>query len=425
MEGESRRARRARRARRPEPAELPWFRLPPPPGADDDAPVLVLGAGLGGCALARALAGRGRRSVLIERGPDVAAGASGNPAAVAKPFVTRAPSEAETFHLEAFRTLRRQLDEGDDDADGTGSAGIGRRAGFRPCGALQLTERPYPPRDPYRVVDADEASALAATALRSGGVAFDGAGWLDPAALCRALADSSLVERLVDADVVGIERGADDHWHVRIRDGRRRHAPLLVLATGNAIARTPWTETFPSMPARGQISRFRLRPGSTPPTCVVSGRHYVIPDGETLYVGATFERGEEDHAVRETDHAANRAGLAVLLPDARVHDEPISGHAGVRATTPDRLPLVGPVPDGKACRRAYANLGDGHPPARYPPLPTLPGLATLGGFGSRGVVTAPLCAELLADWITGGRDLQRWMPLVSPVRFTLRALRRS
>ena len=411
---ERRGARRARRRHWPDdPAELPWFRLPAPPDPAGADPVLVVGAGLGGCALVRALARRGRRSLLIDRGADLARGASGNPAAVVKPFVSRAPSAAEAFHLEAFTALERGLGEDE----------LHRRAGFAACGALQLTERPYPARAPYRVVDVAEAAGLAGTRLPSGGLFFERAGRLDPAALCRALADASLVERAVSAEIHEPVRDADGGWEVRARDGRRWRAPTLVLATGADLAATPWTRELPIVPARGQISRFRT--GGDAPRCVVTGRHYVIPDGDTLLVGATFGRGDTDPAVRAADHAANRDGLAALLPGLAFDPAPLAGYAGVRATTPDRLPLVGPVPDLAACRRVYADLGDGRPATRYPPLPTVAGLAALGGFGSRGAVTALFCAELVADWLVGGDTLQGWMPLLSSARFAVRDLRRS
>jgi tRNA 5-methylaminomethyl-2-thiouridine biosynthesis bifunctional protein len=54
----------------------------------------------------------------------------------------------------------------------------------------------------------------------------------------------------------------------------------------------------------------------------------------------------------------------------------VSGRASLRATLPDRLPLVGTV--------------DGHP-----------GLYVAAGYASRGVVWAGLLGEALADLMTG------------------------
>ena len=197
-----------------------------------------------------------------------------------------------------------------------------------------------------------------------------------------------------------------------------------MLASGASLGSTPWTDELPVFPARGQITRFALATGCRAPRRVVTGRHYAIPDGDTVYVGATFDRGITDAAPRASDDAANRTALAELLPDVTVRSRALSGHAGVRATTPDRMPLIGPVPDAGAGRHRHAELSRGLPPTRYPPPPCVPGLAVLGGFGSRGIVAAPFAASLLADWLCGGERLQPWAPLVHPARFAIRALRR-
>jgi len=407
--------------------------------------VLVLGAGLAGCSLARALGRRGRRVVVVERGTGPGSGASGNPAGLAKPYVTREPTAASDYLAAAHAHLIALL----------GTAGLAEAAGYRPVGALQLTGKAWAPRADYRVLDVDTASDEAGTRLSGGALAFDAGGWLNPGALCRALlADAgATVELATGAEIVEIARIAGDAttdgrggrggrgdqdarrgpdgdagrpaWVLTARDGRCWHGPALVLSSGPALTATPWTAELPLEPARGQISRFALAGESSLSGRVVAGRRYAIPDGRTLWVGATFEAGDDDGGVRASDHVANRAALASVLPDVRVGAEPLSGHAGVRATTPDRMPMVGPAPDLPACRVAYADIARGSPADGFPPQPTVPGLATLGGFGARGIVAAPFAAELLADWFCGGSRLQAWAPSLLPVRFAIRALRRG
>ncbi|EEE6311085.1 bifunctional tRNA (5-methylaminomethyl-2-thiouridine)(34)-methyltransferase MnmD/FAD-dependent 5-carboxymethylaminomethyl-2-thiouridine(34) oxidoreductase MnmC, partial [Salmonella enterica subsp. enterica serovar Enteritidis] len=67
---------------------------------------------------------------------------------------------------------------------------------------------------------------------------------------------------------------------------------------------------------------------------------------------------------------------------------------GVRCATRDHLPMVGNVPDYHATLTHYADLADNKTSAA--PAPVYPGLFVLGALGSRGLCSAPLCAEILA-----------------------------
>ena len=140
--------------------------------------------------------------------------------------------------------------------------------------------------------------------------------------------------------------------------------------------------------------------------------------------GATFERDSLDASVRADDDASNRAGLASMLPQLQIKDA-IDAFAGVRATTPDRLPLVGPLSDASACNDIYADLHHGRKLSDYPALPIQPGIFVLGGLGSRGIVTAPFTAHLLADYMAGGKRIAEWTSLINPARFQIRRLKRQ
>jgi len=111
--------------------------------------------------------------------------------------------------------------------------------------------------------------------------------------------------------------------------------------------------------------------------------------------------------VRLADHRHNLARAAQLgmcRPDMATRDPlALAGRVGWRATTPDRLPLVGPPVDRTAfgaARQSGRPRLDGlrHVPrcqdARH-------GLFVYSGLGSRGITSAALGAQVLAAWITG------------------------
>ena len=112
--------------------------------------------------------------------------------------------------------------------------------------------------------------------------------------------------------------------------------------------------------------------------------------------GEWVEHDDDDTAPRRASDLSNLARLEAILPGAgeRFAVGEVSGRASLRATLPDRLPIVGAV-SGQA------------------------GLYVAAGYASRGVVWAGLLGETLADLMTGQplpleADLMR---AIAPGRF--------
>jgi len=355
---------------------LPWDRLFNAAALTPDPakPVLIIGSGLAGCWTARTLAQAGVHVVVVEAGASPACGASSNPAGIVKPFVTRSPCLAMSFYLEAHAYLLQRLRDWHLDA----------ACGFHGCGVVQLVENEYPPSAHYQCIDTDELQHALGMDAHGHAIAFTDSGWLNPLALCRALLQHELISLVCNKRVVCLKKAAAKY-----------NAAHTVVTTGSALSAFEETQSLFITPARGQISRFKNRSGKVTLKQVVSGKHYVIPDGDTVLVGATFERGVDDDAVH------------------------------VRATTPDRLPLVGPAPDIEQCKRTYHDLHHGRAIDNYPALPVHEGLSVLGGLGSRGIVTAPFAAHLLCDHLLGGGAINLWVPLINPARFTIRQLKKG
>ncbi|RCI71234.1 FAD-dependent oxidoreductase, partial [Pseudomonas aeruginosa] len=81
--------------------------------------------------------------------------------------------------------------------------------------------------------------------------------------------------------------------------------------------------------------------------------------------------------------------------------ERLEGRAAFRGTSPDYLPLVGPLAERAAFDEAYAVLARDARQVPERACPWLPGLYLNSGHGSRGLISAPLSGELLAAWICG------------------------
>lgn len=398
-------------------------------------PLSIVGAGLAGCWLARILAEKGVRVCLYEKNKQVALEASGNPAGIVKPFVTRSPSSGMAFHCLAHEFLLDRLAKFD----------LESACGFRRCGVLQLVHSKYPHSQYYSCLTEEASTRFAGISTNSSSLLFENGGWLNPNALCNALVQHPLITLQIGFELTGIEGSSDEKNHrLLFADKDSVCSYHTVFTVGSAIQFLPSIENIPLTPARGQLSYFEFKDSSNPLNCVVNGKHYAIPTEEGVYVGATFDREHTHTDVTEQDHLSNLNGLKHLLPDLKIREPAVKGYAALRATTPDRLPLLGPVPDFTLAREIYGDIRHGRSLDNYAPLPCQNGLYMLGGLGSRGIVTAPLCAHLLSNYLLGTIEeipdsdglnlgkatrenfgLNDWAPILNPARFLIRQLKRS
>ncbi|MEO0480322.1 MAG: FAD-dependent 5-carboxymethylaminomethyl-2-thiouridine(34) oxidoreductase MnmC [Planctomycetota bacterium] len=357
---------------------------------NNHAEVRIHGAGLAGCSVAHALASRGTRVELVDPN-GLAGGASGQRQAVFQPR-PGGPTERDArlvrlgFHF--TRALLARLDPDD--------------SFWRECGVLHLaTDRDAAERFARRVavtedpsdfvaLDREGVRALLGPTSRNdgleGGLWIPTAGTLEPRSLCRALIESirSRIElRSTPSD---------------------REVEVQVLANGADASVQPGTERLAIRPTRGQATNVRATDLTALPFVLCNSGYATPADRDGLVtLAATYGHGDSSGEVRAEDDDKNLVRTRVnlhplaLSPEAQV----VLGEAGVRATTADRMPLVGELPSdlrptGLGAGRWFASLG----------------------HGSRGTATAPITGEWLASWILGeARDgLQEWVAPLRPAR---------
>ena len=280
------------------------------------------------------------------------------------------------------------------------------------------------PADFAAFLDRDAAQALIGRELAHGGWWFPGGGWVSPASLCTALlaAGGDLIQTHFNSEVAALRRTADG-WQAIEGDGKLlASAPHVILANALAANRL-LPEPLPLTPIRGQISYLPAHRCAALASLrhVVCRSGYIAPPAAGMVcVGASFDSDDSDMAMRVADHAGNLRRLEDLLPGAAEGFDAtlLDGRVALRTAAPDRLPLIGALPDTDAPTGNTATLDS---------LPRRAGLHALLGFSARGMVWAPLAAELLASQLQGDplpveRELAR---AVDPARFHLRPLRRG
>ena len=390
--------------------------------APTDRRAIVIGGGIAGCTTAHRLASAGWQVTLLERAAELASGASCNLAGVFRPLPSaddnRLSRLTRAGHL-ATRALLAELPE----------------ARWGSCGVLHLgrdaehlaqqqnaVARLGLPADMLRFVDAAEAGEHLGWPVASGGWWFPEGGWVQPSSVCRA-ALAACPERITTRFNAAVDRieSREGMWRALDAEGQvLAEAPTLIVAAGASMPRFAQLAWIPQYAARGQVTH--LPAGATAATraVVLSAQGYVMPEVDGIrLIGATSQDDDEDTRERPADHRANLARLERLLPGFApgLDPETLSGRVGLRPMSPDRLPIVGPVPDAAATA--------GHN-SRLHALPRLPGLWCVQGFGARGIVWSALMADLLLSRLEGEplpleNDL---VDALDPGRFLIRTIRR-
>ncbi|MDD1019754.1 bifunctional tRNA (5-methylaminomethyl-2-thiouridine)(34)-methyltransferase MnmD/FAD-dependent 5-carboxymethylaminomethyl-2-thiouridine(34) oxidoreductase MnmC [Pseudomonas sp. TNT2022 ID1048] len=386
----------------PPPARAkPWFARPPVQAKT----ALVIGGGLAGCASAASLAARGWQVQLLERHEQLAQEASGNPQGVLYLKLSAHGTALSQMILSGFGYTRRQLEH------------LQRGQDWDACGVLQLAFNPKEaerqaqlaaafPTDLLRLLDQPEAQALAGIGLDHGGLFYPEGGWVHPPALCQWQAKHPQIRVLTHQDVLELRR-VDQQWQAWDGERMLASAAVVILAGAAEIKRFPASAELPLKRIRGQITRLPQTAHSQSLATVVCAEGYVAPPrlGEHT-LGASFDFKSQDLTPTTAEHAGNLAMLREISSDLlqRLNAEQLpldrlQGRAAFRCTSPDYLPIVGPLADPEAFADTYAALGKDARQVPDLPCPWLDGLYINSGHGSRGLITAPLSGELLAAWL--------------------------
>jgi tRNA 5-methylaminomethyl-2-thiouridine biosynthesis bifunctional protein len=249
-----------------------------------------------------------------------------------------------------------------------------------------------------------------------------------PASLIAAqLAAASVRSSLTTHYATGVHeiRREGAAWQALRPDGTViASAPVLVLANSTGVTRLAAIGAALDR-VRGQVT-YVPEEALRAPRAVLTGPGYVLPASEGIVViGSTYDSGESDPKPNERGHEANLMRLSRLLPEASAPAGAprLDGAVGCRCATPDRMPLIGAVPDVDLAREHKARLSG----AQLNDVPRRSGLYCATGFASRGLIGATLAAEIVCSLLEGGpqpveSDLA---DAVDPARFVLRQARRG
>ena len=415
----------------PATAEKPWFARPSQQVGARTA--LVIGAGLAGCATASSLAQRGWQVCLLERHAGIAQEASGNPQGVLYLKLSAHHTSLSRLIVSGYGHTRRLLERLEKGQD------------WDNCGVLQLAfdakeaQRQTQlaaafPTDLLTNLDRSAAEVNAGITLPAGGLFYPEAGWVHPPALCNLLSQQPNIRLQLHQQALELRRDGDS-WQAWNGEQLLASASVVVLASAAEIKGFAQAAHLPLKRIRGQISRLPATKASRALSTVVCAEGYIAPprlDEHTL--GASFDFNSDDLTLNSADHASNLQLLDEISPElscalnaAVLDPEQLQGRAAFRCTSPDYLPIVGPLADAAAFAEAYAVLGKDARQVPETPCPWLDGLYINSGHGSRGLITAPLSGELIAAWLN---DEPLPVPAdvaqaCHPNRFALRALIRN
>jgi len=366
--------------------------------------IVVVGAGIVGCAIAYELARRGASVEIVDERHPVGMGATQASAGVLAPYIEGREGNP------LLPLAVRSLDLFDDFMTRVSTAS-GVDVPYRRTGTIDIATNDSEMRSLQTTADVLARRGVRATIIDRaaaygeepqladgvvGALVIDTHGFVVAGELTRALS------------IAARRHGAQLIEQSRVRRIVRAHTEIIVETdrgslSGSAVvlAAGSWSGTIdveglasrvPVRPVRGQLLQLTWN-GPLLKRVTWSRRCYLVPwqDG-SLLVGATVEDAG-------FDERATVAGVRDLL-DAACDVIPQTWTAGFRAArvglrpgTPDDMPIIGPSP-------------------------SVPGLMYATGHYRNGVLLAPLTAQLVADAMLDNR-IDPMLAAVSPARFGL------
>ena len=416
--------------------------LTPPLIADT---IGIIGGGIASASLALSLAERGRNVVLYCQDNMLAQGASGNRQGAIYPLLTPENNALSRFYQQAFlysrQRVQRLIRQGftpSHDFCGVLHTGFDERTTAR---LAKIIEGQAWPSDIALPVSALQASHIAGVEINQDGLFYPLGGWICPHEFAKASLElASTLSNITIKFHCKIDNitHSDNGWVLYTESNA---SPIgqhkqLVLANGETLTQFSQTAQIPLSGFRGQVSHVPSQGQLAQLKTVICANGYLTPAHEHLHcVGASYVKNPENLTFCPIEQHENGQKMRQSFADVSwpndIDTRNNDARVGVRMVSRDHFPVMGFATDMETLNQRYQiQLNSNDKPSlwqRYwqtTPAPVHDGLFVLGGFGSRGLSSAPLVAECLAANLCGevipvGLDTQT---LLNPNRMWMRKL---
>ncbi|MEZ4752814.1 MAG: bifunctional tRNA (5-methylaminomethyl-2-thiouridine)(34)-methyltransferase MnmD/FAD-dependent 5-carboxymethylaminomethyl-2-thiouridine(34) oxidoreductase MnmC [Bdellovibrionota bacterium] len=356
----------------------------------------IIGAGIAGTSVARALAIRGINLTLFESSPEIASGASGNPLALIHPYPMASRSQLGVFLEKGFLFAKQTLDY---------QTAKGYKIERHKLGGLQLRSSDRLKKvfsemssldvlkDFCELSSNEKASELAGIEINEAAFYYTQAEAVNPKDVCHANLNDCLDRITIKTDVeISKLEQTNSGWEVVSSTGQKESFDLIVVCSSYLASKFQQLTNFSLTQIKGEVAFIPATPESSKLKTIVSAGGYLIPSlkGEHL-IGASYDKENLDLDLSRDTQQELLDKISSRLPDLKLKiPENVSGRASIRGATFNKLPYVGPVPDYNFYSENYATLNS-KLPAQY-----LDNLFISIGFGSRGFISAQLAGEQIA-----------------------------
>ncbi|MCL1118156.1 MULTISPECIES: FAD-dependent 5-carboxymethylaminomethyl-2-thiouridine(34) oxidoreductase MnmC [Pseudomonadati] len=393
--------------------------LTPPLIADT---IGIIGGGIASASLALSLALRGRDVVLYCQDDMLAQGASGNRQGAIYPLLTPENNALSQFYQHAFlysrQRVQRLISQGfttSHDFCGVLHTGFDDRTKAR---LTKIIDGQSWPCDIAQPVSQAQASQIAGVDINQNGLFYPLGGWICPHEFAKAslelAATLSNITLKLNCKIKQIIKG-EQGWELYTQQNANAIAQhkQLVLANGETLTQFTQTDQIPLSGFRGQVSHVPSQGQLAQLKTVICANGYLTPAHEQLHcVGASYVKTSENLAFCPKEQYENGQKMRQSFANADwPQDIDISendARVGVRMVSRDHFPVMGFATDMETLNQRYqVQLTSNDKPSlwqRYwqnTSAPIHDGLLVLGGFGSRGLSSAPLVAECLAANLCG------------------------
>ena len=378
---------------------------------------IVIGGGIAGCSTAFALKRRNIQVTLIERHAKLAQAASGNPIAVLYPKLTTAPSMNNDLTIAGFHyslNLLKNLPHNPALFDSCGLIQLAFNAREK-VRQMQLLQQEISLKMQY--ITALQANILAGCSLDGfDGIYLPEVAWVNPALWCVALTQN--IEKILCSEALQLYKTSYG-WRIQLEKSTLE-ADIVVICNANDVKKFSQCTSVAITPVRGQINFFTKTEASKNLKMIVSTDHFISPAIAGLHTtGTTYAPNDANPKLSEKDTHENLLALRKISTELFDSANNVTGRVSWRSQTLDYRPVSGQLLD-EVKRRSNPPRYNADPAS----LPWLSGLYVNAGHGSKGMITAPLCSELIASLIAkSALPIQaKLASSMNPSRFLLREL---